>query len=142
MRYRSRAFTLIEVLVALAIVALGAAAVLSALRTAIDTTTTLRERMFAEWIAENRLVEWRTSREKPSAGVSEGELDWGGRRWRYHQQVLDTPVEGVLRIDIEIRSADSETTAALATLSGFRGAMIDEHGRGDSSWDSAPSSTP
>lgn len=142
MRHRSRAFTLIEVLVALAIVALGAAAVLSALRTAIDTTTTLRERMFAEWLAENRLVEWRTSRGVVSEGTSEGTLDWGGRRWRWHQQVLDTPVEGVLRIDIEIRSADSDTSAALATLSGFRGAMISDHGRGDSSWDLASSAQP
>lgn len=137
MTRRLRAFTLIEVLVALAIVALGAAALTSALRTAADTSFTLRERLFAEWIAENRLTEWRTARTPPTVGASDGELEWGDRRWRWRQEVLATPVEGLLRIDIEVRAASPADAPVLAVVTGFRGSLAEDRSRGDGSWDSA-----
>ena len=56
---RTRGFTLVEVLVALAIVALGSAAVMTALSTGSQSTSRLRERSYAEWVALNRLTEIR-----------------------------------------------------------------------------------
>ena len=54
-------FTLIEVLVALAIVAIGMAAVLGALNSSADTVSYLRDKTFAQWVALNRIAGLRLS---------------------------------------------------------------------------------
>lgn len=139
----SRAFTLIEVLVALAIVALGAAAVTHALRSGIDTTAHLRDRLFAQWVAENRLAETRLSREPVALGRRTGELEFGTQRWRWTQEISATPIEGLRRIAIEVRrQTDPDSASALATLEGFRGDALLDRGRTDASWDSAQRGQP
>ena len=50
-----RGFTLIEVLVALAIVTIGMAAVLEALTSSARATLYLRRKSFAEWVAINQI---------------------------------------------------------------------------------------
>ncbi len=80
-----RGFTLIEVLVALVIVALGMAALLETLGSAADTASWLRDKTFAQWIAFNQLELTRLSGSAPSAGTTNGELDYAGRHWRWRQ---------------------------------------------------------
>lgn len=137
-RRHAFAFTLVEVLVALAIVALGTAAVTSALRSGIDTTSRLRDRLFAQWVAENRLVEVRLADAAPNLGRTSGEIEWAAQRWRWTQTVSTTPIEGLLRIDIDVASAAAPSASALASLSGFRGDVFGDRGRSDAVWDVAP----
>ena len=80
-------FTLIEVLVALVIVALGMAALMETLGSAADTSTWLRDKTFAQWIGFNQIELTRLSGALPTAGTSDGELDYAGRHWRWRQQV-------------------------------------------------------
>jgi general secretion pathway protein I len=130
---RMRGFTLIEVLVALAIVAVGMAALLGAMTSAADTSVYLRDKMFAEWIALNRVEETRLATRRPSRGKSEGEVEYAGRKWRWEQEVLETEVPGLLRIDVKVRP--SEIAAAtkgswFTTTSGIVGDAINPP-RGD-----------
>lgn len=137
-RLRDYGFTLIEVLVALAIVALGAAALTHALRSGIDTTAHLRDRLFAQWVAENRLAEVRLGGEPLALGRNSGETEFGSQRWRWTQEVSATPFDGVRRITIEVkRSAEPAHAAALVTLEGFQGDDLLDRGRTDNSWDTA-----
>ena len=105
--YGGRGFTLIEVLVALAIVAIGMAAVLEAVGSSADTSTYLREKTLAEWIALNQVANTRLQVKAPSKGSSDGELDYAGRHWRWHQEVSDGDLPGILRIDVTVQEADT-----------------------------------
>jgi len=100
---RARGFTLVEVLVALVIVAAGAAAVLSSLNSAAMSTIYLRDKTFAGWIADNRIAETRLQTTPPQNGTTEGELDYAGQRWRWRQQIGDAQVPGLRRIDVSVR---------------------------------------
>ena len=135
MNYPRRAgFTLIEVLVALMIVALGMGAVLSALSSAADNTIRLREKSFATWVGLNQLAATRLKQVFPSRGKSEGEVEFANAHWHWQQQVEDMQIPGLKRITIEVRYADapgartgakaaatSERSDWLATVTGFRG---------------------
>ena len=55
----SRGFTLVEVMVALAIVALSLTAMAASMNTMIDNASTMRERTYASWIAQNKIAELR-----------------------------------------------------------------------------------
>ena len=141
---RMRGFTLIEVLVALAIVAVGMSALLGAMTSAADTSIYLRDKMFAEWIALNRVEETRLQPRRPSKGKSDGEVEYAGRKWRWEQDVLETEVPGLLRIDVKVRP--SEISAAtkgawFTTTSGIIGDAISPP-RGDIPEFRRPTGTP
>ena len=71
--FAPRGFTLVEVLVALIIVALGSAAMLSALASSARAAERIRERMIAGFVAMNRLTETRLEPEFPGVGRREGQ---------------------------------------------------------------------
>lgn len=138
---RRRGFTLVEVLVALVIVALGAAAVLSALRTAADSAQRQRERMLAGQVAMNRMVETRLEPEWPTTGTREGSVEMGGRRWQWRQQIDRSPYEGVLQITVQVRpepAAAAKTDQGwTVTLTGARGRSLLADPASDRLWDLA-----
>lgn len=105
---RARGFTLVEVLVALAIVTIGMAALLAALGSSADSATYQRDKTFAEWVALNRIEEVRLARQRPSKGKSEGDAEMAGVKWKWAQEVLETEVKGILRIDVSAKPADAQ----------------------------------
>lgn len=108
-----RGFTLVEVLVALAVLAIALSAVLRTMGQAIDATTTLRERNTALWVAQNRLVEHQMRRDWPAADTKDGEAEIGGIKWFWREQVSTTPEPRIRRIEITVRRiADSQNTQA------------------------------
>jgi general secretion pathway protein I len=124
---RARGFTLIEVLVALAIVTVGMAAVLGTLTSSADTVTYLRDKTFATWVALNQIATVRlaASSQAPPSGESDGDTDFAGRKWHWHQSVNGTQVPGMVKIDVSVRPADLKTASAdsgwYATMSGIYG---------------------
>lgn len=113
MRSTARGFTLVEVLVALAVLAIALAAVMRAMAQAIDTTATLRQHEVALWVAQNRLVQHEMSQDWPSVDTTDGDADMGGRKWYWREQVSTTPAPKIRRIEITIReTADSKETVA------------------------------
>jgi general secretion pathway protein I len=113
MRSPARGFTLVEVLVALAVLAIALAAVMRAMAQAIDTTATLRQHEVALWVAQNRLVQHEMSQDWPPVDTTDGDADMGGRKWYWREQVSTTPEPKIRRIEITIReTADSKETVA------------------------------
>jgi general secretion pathway protein I len=127
-----RGFTLIEVLVALVIVAFGISAVLTTLSSAATNTGHLREKSLAEWIGFNEISTMRLALQAPAAGTSAGDLDYASGKWHWSQEVTelaDTP--GILKIIVKVRRADGAASTVsddkadwLATVAGFRGDAI------------------
>ena len=117
-----RGFTLIEVVVALAIVAIGMLAVFKTIGDSVNNVEALRDRSFAGWIADNRITEIRSSGQMPSVEETAGEVEFGGRRWHWVTKVSQTQVEGLRRIDVSVRRDGDPEDSSLVTLAGFVGA--------------------
>jgi general secretion pathway protein I len=118
---RSRGFTLIEVLVALAVAALGLSAVLSIVSSSARNASALRERTLAGYVGLNRLTTLRLQPGLPPVDRTTGELDFAGNHWKWQQTVTQTDVPGIRRIDIKVRGADDPEDASRAAVTGFVG---------------------
>lgn len=112
-----RGFTLVEVLVALAVIAIALTAVLRSFGQGVDTTIALRDRTVAMWIAQNKLAEHHIAKSWPDPDTTEGTVEMAGREWRWREQVSAGPDDDVRRIEVQIRSAPDRE--ALARLFGF-----------------------
>lgn len=113
----SRGFTLLEILVALAVLAIALTATARGMGMAIDTTAALRDRTLARWVAEDRLTQLELGREWPALDTKEGDADMGGRAFRWRQQTSTTPVARMRRVEVSIFAPGADTP--LARLNGF-----------------------
>ena len=121
---RPRGFTLIEVLAALVIVALGMLGVIQAVTQTARNGTYLREKTLAHWVAMNVITEQRLQPSPPNAAESSDEVEFAGQRWRWTLAVTQTSVESMRRMDVSVRPADKPEGDALATVTGFYGTAI------------------
>jgi general secretion pathway protein I len=121
-RPEPRGFTLIEVVVALAILGIGMLAVFKTIGDTVNNVDVLRDRSFAEWIADNRITEIRISGEMPSVEETAGALEYAGRRWHWVTKVSQTQVQGLRRIDVSVRRDEDPENSSIVTLAGFVGA--------------------
>lgn len=138
---QERGFTLIEVLVALAVVTLGMAALLGTLNSAAGTAGYLQDKTLAEWIALNQVATVRLSAQGPSKGSTDGEVDYAGRKWKWTQTIDDMPIPGVLSIVVKVRPSDVVASGDNAWYADVTGVVGDAVGapRGDlPNWSTTP----
>jgi len=129
MKAHNHGFTLLEVLVALLVLALSLGAVIQATGDYTINQAYLRDRTFAEWVARNQLATMLVAEQWPSIGQKKGEVEFpeagsetGGREWRWVMKVTQTPEQDLRRLDIEVFPLQAEDDAPpLASLSGFMG---------------------
>jgi general secretion pathway protein I len=133
-RGQSLGFTLIEVLAALVIVALGMMAAIQAVNQTARNGTYLREKTLAHWIGMNVVTERRLQSSPPDVAESTGQVDFAGTRWQWTMKVTQTDVETMRRMDVSVRMASADEKSSLATVSGFYGAAIGAAGGQSLSW--------
>lgn len=117
---REHGFTLIEVLVALAVIAIGLLAVLSVAARSTHVATTLQQRNFAGWVARNRLAHFRLAPEWPDTGETYGNVDFANRTWHWKAEVAETQDKALRRVTLTISLADEPDTS-ITRLVGFIG---------------------
>lgn len=117
----SSGFTLVEVMVALAIVAIAVPALLFALFQQLDGTEYLRDRSIASWIATDRMSELRLVVAKQGVvpkGELLGETRLAERDWYWWIEQQATEIPGFIRVDVKV-SLEAERTQPLHTLTAF-----------------------
>jgi type II secretion system protein I len=135
--HRARGFTLVEVLVALMIVALGLTALVVAVRGTARTSGYLRDKTLAQWIALNRLSEVRLNVVKFGQNTDTGELDFGNRKWHYDTRYFSTSVASMKRIVVRVYLGDAKTKGnPVAQAVGFLGSSLATPGSYIADWTS------
>jgi len=102
---RASGFTLIEVLVALFVVATALAALGFAGARALENQSQIEARTLALWAADNKLAEIRLQGAF-QPGVSSGSVLIGNRDWRWRRQIRLAPGGQLWRIDVTILDAE------------------------------------
>lgn len=115
-RTRSPGFTLIEVMVALTVLAIALTAVIRALGQSVDSTIALRDRTLARFVAEDRLSRHALANDWPAPDTIEGDAEMGGRAFKWREKISTTAVARLRRIDVTILDADGES---LVLVTGF-----------------------
>ncbi len=131
-----RGFTLVEVMVALMVVAIGLAALMVAVSGAARTSSYLRDKTLAQWIAVNRLSEVRlNAANKFAQNTDTGELDFAGRKWHYDTKYFDTSIATMRRIVVRVYAGDAKAKGnPLAESSGFLGTSLGLPGSSNGDW--------
>ncbi|MDH3547640.1 MAG: type II secretion system minor pseudopilin GspI [Gammaproteobacteria bacterium] len=124
-------FTLVEVMVALAIIGLSLLAVGAKMGQMIDTANVIRERTYASWIAQNKITELRLANVLPEVSSSSGEVDYASSEWGWRTVISETGVENLFRVDVSVSYAGSEEV--IRTVTGFIGEPTPP-GQGNRSW--------
>lgn len=117
--HRFAGFTLIEVLVAMFVIAIGIGALLNVLGGAASSVGRQREKSFAEWVALNRISEARLETAPPSTGVTSGETEFAGTKWRWRQEVIDPEIAGILRIEVAVALASASSSSKTESADDF-----------------------
>lgn len=102
---RDRGFTLLEVLVALFIVATALGASLRAVGSLTQNSSGLRAAMMATWSAENRLTQIRLAREWPAVGERSYPCPQGELRFTCVETVFPTPNPSFRRVEVSVADA-------------------------------------
>ena len=115
---RGVGFTLIEILVAVAILAIALAATSRSASLATDAALETRQRLLATWSAQNRVAELRARRAFPSTGTTQLSTEQAGLALTLAETVSDTPNPTIRRVDIAVAEA-RRPDRVLATLTAY-----------------------
>ena len=134
--HRTQGFTLVEVLVALMVVAIGLAALMVSVSGAARTSGYLRDKTLAQWIAMNRITEVRlNSSNKFAPNTDTSEVNFGGRTWHYDTRYFDTSITTMKRVVVRVYAGDAKAKGGpLIEATGFLGAAISPPGSSNSQW--------
>lgn len=113
---RHLGFTLIEVLVALAIVAITLGAGIKAAGALTNNAARLAEVSMAQWCADNQLTELRLSRQFPGVGDSEFSCEQLGRQFKAHMVIRPTPNPNFRRADAVVLDDNGRPLVTLSAV--------------------------
>ncbi|RMX04848.1 type II secretion system protein GspI [Corticibacter populi] len=114
---RSAGFTLIEVLVALAIVAIALAAGTRAAGALVHNAERRHDIMLAQWCAENALVEMRLRLQLPPIGATDSNCQQAGRNYQVRLVSSATVNPALRRVDAQVRT-EAYFVLSLSTMVG------------------------
>ena len=115
---RGSGFTLIEVLIALAIVAVGLSAAVRATTQVTSAAEDMKARTFAVWIAQDRLAEHAARRTWPNPGVSQGTAGQAHLQFVWRESIADTAVPFLRTVEVTVATA-AQPEHVLARLVGL-----------------------
>ncbi|PTQ88282.1 type II secretion system minor pseudopilin GspI [Agitococcus lubricus] len=118
---RNKGFTLLEVLVALAVFSVAAIALMRVSESQLRLSQRLEEKTFAHWVALNMVSEMQANQDWPNLGEQTGKVSMAGRDWKIVIKTQSTPVARVRRIDVSVGIAPKDFTEALVPITVLTG---------------------
>ncbi len=125
-----KGFTLLEVLVALGVLAVALGAITQSIGSSINNVGHLKAKTYAHWVAMNRVAEHQVMQQFPNVGSEEGSEEMGGNEWFWKETVVEAPlaandfsINNVRRISIEVRGTKDDAKP-LVTIMTFIGQPI------------------
>jgi general secretion pathway protein I len=111
---KQQGMTLLEVMLALVIMATSGVAVMNAASGAINGQAYLQNKTFALWVASNQLTELKLKKVWPASSWTKDSTELGGVKWYLQYKTVETGDDDFKALDIEV--SDSEGGRALAYL--------------------------
>lgn len=112
----SKGFTLLEVMVALAVISIGLAAVIKTVSSSTANSLYLRDKTFAYWVAQNQIAEIELTEASPNTGFTDGEEKLAGLTWHWTRKVENTEDPDTSRVEISVRKDKDKSAQNYATL--------------------------
>jgi general secretion pathway protein I len=111
-RHRTHGFTLIEVLVALAILSIALAATMRVIGMATTSAEEVKIKTYATWVAQNRIAELTARRVFPSTGSENGQATMAGIAFQWQQTTTETPNKAFRKVEVAVTLANEERKRA------------------------------
>ncbi len=118
----ARGFTLVEVLVATAIIGFAVPPTMGQMVEQMNGIATLRDRAIAQWAASNKITEIRLAHKHENEVPDSdgyGSFDMGNKTWHWRATVQETAVEDFHRVDLELRERSETSAPVLAKLTTY-----------------------
>jgi general secretion pathway protein I len=122
-------FTLIEVMVALMVIAIALPALLGAVYRQVEGTAHLRDKSIAQWVASNKLTEARIQQFRSGQvfqGRRSGVTEMADRDWYWWLESTATEVEDFYRVEVRVATGEDRQQQPLYSLVGFAVAPVTE----------------
>ena len=110
-----KGFTLLEIMIALAVFATLAAALMSVSQYVLGQSARVEARLLGAWLADNHLSELQLQTPPPAPGQKTLHLSYAQRDWRVSQRIVSEPGTGLLRVELSVSPAGSEQTVQSVT---------------------------
>ena len=117
MKQNNSGFTLIEVLIALAIVSISRGSLISISSQDISRAESAQKSMIANWIAQNQLTEYRLSDKKIKVGSTKGSMLFAKYDWEWEISMSKTSVDNLYRMDVSVSELNKDIVSR--NLTGF-----------------------
>lgn len=117
----SKGFTLIEVMVALVIIAVTLGAIVDGNTSSTRNAIHLKNKTIAYLVANNELVKTRIGKKWPRVSRTRGEETMANQEWHWVKNVIKTDDANLRRIDIEV-SLNNDKDYVIYQLTGFMAA--------------------
>lgn len=125
MKKHIKGFTLLEVLVALAVAGVGLAGVIKVAGSNAYNAQHLQNKTIAQWVALNRIAELRATNQFPTVGKAKGDAEMADRKWYWHQTTKAAPIplpdiqKSLRQVEIDVYVDEDHKTGSLTTVTTF-----------------------
>jgi general secretion pathway protein I len=119
---RQNGFTLIEIMVALAIIAITLGAIIENTTASNRNAQYLRNKTIAGWVAMNQIELVRARREWTNLSNKKGQVEMAGQDWEWKMQIIKTDDPQIRRLDVDVYQIDGGEQP-LASMTGFLGRL-------------------
>jgi general secretion pathway protein I len=107
-RFYKKGFTLIEVMIALSVVAIGLMAILKAVNEEVSGANLTRNKMIALWVLENKVSEIRLNSAIPSTGTNQGQETLFNQVWQWQTTTTNTANSKIYKVEVSILQPNSK----------------------------------
>ncbi len=116
--HSNKGFTLVEIMVAIAILAISMTAIIRSTGQVSTNAFLLRQKTFAHWVAQNKMNELLITKAWPNTGKDKDEANLADLDWELEIETESTPVETIRKVTIYVSAAETPDSVA-TSLSGY-----------------------